>query len=461
MTFKNYFPLRNLLGAGLLLASGASFLEAEEAPAEKKKIHFLTSSLDETRTAAGIDRMDGVRPLVGGAPLETKPFDLLAPALPLKEYPRDPLAADPMKPILRPIRNCGLFLKDHAGMQFDFRNATLYQMASEAMSHCREDGGCNRMLVRLDQKLWDLQGAGVGKMVTQFSHYEAVGSGAEEGIQVGSDVTLDALWGQPGRTKLCYLRLEQGILDDRIRFVAGKMNPNNYILNSPFIGDEDTQFLAGPFDGCTALPRGFQGYLPGVAALTTPMAGLYANLVATSPLGGKERDTGFQTVGDGLWWFAAEAGLATSFLGEDRPGKLGVAFNRTNCGTNTTDEDTAVCGNAFAATAIQHLTPDLGVWLQYASTERELSSTVREISAGVSLDKPFGRRGDGWGIAMGSSEPADASLPVQTTMETYYRIQLTQSIQLTPDLQLVMNPSYADGDNKTIVVGGLRLLVRF
>ncbi len=48
----------------------------------------------------------------------------------------------------------------------------------------------------------------------------------------------------------------------------------------------------------------------------------------------------------------------------------------------------------------------------------------------------------------------------QTMVEAFYRIQLTESMQLTPDIQVIFNPG-AGNDNDVSVVLGLRLTTDF
>ena len=44
-------------------------------------------------------------------------------------------------------------------------------------------------------------------------------------------------------------------------------------------------------------------------------------------------------------------------------------------------------------------------------------------------------------------------------IETYYRIQLTESMQLSPDLQIVLQP--ATGADRPVYVFGIRLKTQF
>jgi hypothetical protein len=43
--------------------------------------------------------------------------------------------------------------------------------------------------------------------------------------------------------------------------------------------------------------------------------------------------------------------------------------------------------------------------------------------------KPFGRRGDMFGISLIHSEPSSGAMHHESVMETFYRLRLTRSIQ--------------------------------
>jgi len=82
------------------------------------------------------------------------------------------------------------------------------------------------------------------------------------------------------------------------------------------------------------------------------------------------RGPGFDTIGDGLWWFGTEVGVVTAFLGEDRPGPLRPGGQHTNCGLTTTDADSSVTGDGLTLIMTQNLTPNFGIWLQYVPPTR-------------------------------------------------------------------------------------------
>jgi len=58
-------------------------------------------------------------------------------------------------------------------------------------------------------------------------------------------------------------------------------------------------------------------------------------------------------------------------------------------------------------------------------------------------------------INNGVGDPADTSLSNQTTLEAFWRFQLTQQIALTPSVQYLKNP-VGDPNEDTVWLWGLR-----
>lgn len=61
---------------------------------------------------------------------------------------------------------------------------------------------------------------------------------------------------------------------------------------------------------------------------------------------------------------------------------------------------------------------------------------------------------------MGWVNPTDSALDDEYVAEVFYRIQLTRNAQLTPDLQLIANPSNAPDDD-LLGIFGVRLRTAF
>ena len=62
------------------------------------------------------------------------------------------------------------------------------------------------------------------------------------------------------------------------------------------------------------------------------------------------------------------------------------------------------------------------------------------------------------GIAMGVDYPRDLSLRSQLTIEGFYRFLVTPTIQMTPDVQFIINPS-SNPSRNLVTVFGLRARV--
>ena len=129
-----------------------------------------------------------------------------------------------------------------------------------------------------------------------------------------------------------------------------------------------------------------------------------------------------------------------------------------------------------------------------------MSTVESSIACGIGVERPFGRRGDLFGVAYNWMRPSsDIGSPgtstsllggplspipatfigtpwnetdvfsnrtsntdprAQSMIEAFYRIQITGSMQLTPDIQVVFDPGMRS-DAKTSVVLGLRLTTDF
>ncbi|MSR19195.1 MAG: hypothetical protein EXS00_08585 [Phycisphaerales bacterium] len=411
----------------------------------------ISRSLSGTQDASGMDFMLGVRPLLGAR-------DEFAA---LQRSQVDALIGDPLAFAADAWFSMRQWAQDQGSTRLDLYDATVWQWATGTVPGDLSSGGVNRLNLRADTKLWNIDGQGMGRFTYQYRYTSTYPAGMGElGQNVGSNVSLDSDF-TSFRNRLVRFRLEQALLDGHALLSAGKINPNDYILNNPYAGDEVTQFLASIFDGNDAMPAGFQGYMPGCALLIVPTEGLYCNLVATSPMGASSSGLGFDDLGDGLYWFGAEAGLVVSNAEGTRPGKYAVVVSNTNVGIGTTDSSTAVSGNSIGFLAAQEVGDNLGVFGEFVYANPDLSAVKWEWAAGVSIDRPFDRRGDGAGLAFGMEAPSDGTDRVESVVELYYRIQMTQTLQITPDIQFIVDPNNPANDQNFITVFGIRATLRF
>jgi porin len=94
----------------------------------------------------------------------------------------------------------------------------------------------------------------------------------------------------------------------------------------------------------------------------------------------------------------------------------------------------------------------------FASNKGTSIKQVEEL--GLDHVKPFGRRGDMFGITFIHSEPSFGAKHHENVMETFYRLRLTKSVDLGPDLEISNHPMYASRAYTTALLG-MRMRVMF
>ena len=89
------------------------------------------------------------------------------------------------------------------------------------------------------------------------------------------------------------------------------------------------------------------------------------------------------------------------------------------------------------------------------------SALERTVSLGVGT--PMREGGDFLGVGVNWGQPNDstfgADLSDQYMAEVFYRVQLTQNLAITPDIQWVIDPARSDED--TLLFGGVRARLAF
>ena len=393
----------------------------------------------------------------------------------------DPLLGAPLSPVMSPLRNLESYLTDTVGLNFGMYYTLLYQHVADPVANTPRDLGTGRMDVNVVWNLWESPGTGggghshgggpahdghglIGVLVRQGQQL-GVSQDRSTRDSVGSTQGLNSLYLGPdgGPATLNLLYYQQGFLDDRVVVSAGKLHPNQYIGLNFWANDESRQFLAGPFDGIQTLGSGQGGYQLGIATQVILDDRFFMNGIVVDALGTPQ--TMFSTLGEGYLWTAAEIGWLLP-VDEERfggPSALSFIWAGSNLDELTTPgSQERRWGNGFALQYQGHLTSDLGLWAQGGVAGKTFSSTSAEVSVGLGYEKPFGRRGDLIGLAYNWSKPSDL-LPnqrSQSLVEAFYRIQLTGSMQLSPDVQVIFDPGDRAG-SETVFVFGVRLTTDF
>ena len=95
---------------------------------------------------------------------------------------------------------------------------------------------------------------------------------------------------------------------------------------------------------------------------------------------------------------------------------------------------------------------------RYSTSDGLLTATEEMLMVALGVSSPLGFQDDYAGIGFAWGQPSDPTLRDQYVIEAFYRLQLASTVQVTPDVQVIFQPSNAPDDD---VVGlfGLRLRV--
>lgn len=101
-------------------------------------------------------------------------------------------------------------------------------------------------------------------------------------------------------------------------------------------------------------------------------------------------------------------------------------------------------------------TPDQR-WMYFARAGwADGDSALVEESYTLGFMRKFRRNADLMGLAVNWGQPPQDGLDAQTTGELFYRVQLSENLALTPNLQLLRDPALNDEED-TVWVTGLRI----
>jgi porin len=292
-------------------------------------------------------------------------------------------------------------------------------------------------------------------------------------------------------TELWY---QQRLLDDTLTVRIGKMDlrggfecsgcPVSFDCN-PYANDETSQFLNYALVNNPTIPFPFYSSL-GVAAHYTPIENWYiTGAVADSH--GDYRESGFSTAFDGKDYFLyiVETGITPKINSARGPLQgqygIGVWHRPEPTGVSVPEEQESQTyrnNTGTYITAGQMIWKEndqkeddqgLGAFFRFGYAPSKMNDLSQFYSGGLSYKGLLdGRDNDVFavGVARGYfSNRASEVLPEdsETVLESFYNIEISKWMTLTPSIQYVADPSSEDNDRqpKDAVVFGLRAQMTF
>jgi porin len=372
--------------------------------------------------------------------------ELDADSLAISELPVDPvLRTDPLGFFVRPLNRLVKRSQQADRIKFGATYTFLEQHATATPYSARHDQVSGRM---------DFTG-----VWRPYDHGESAGSlsilvrsGTNFGItqqfnlsdKLGSGLYLNALQGggtqEPITVNVLYWR--EDLFDKRVSLYVGKIHPNQYVSLSMFNNDERTQFLNGENDGNVAFA--YDGTYAGGAALEIQATRhFYVHALAVDTEGSQQSN--LKTLVDRKYMESSELGWFSGSPGE-RYRDYRIYIWR---------DDTQTLGSGYGGGfGFEH--EFASGWAPFGkfgiATDR--GTSIRQTNTlGVAQVHPFARSGDMFGASFSYTEPNHTGSHHESVFESFYRVRLTQSIGLGPDLEISIHPTYASKAYTTTVLG--------
>jgi porin len=355
----------------------------------------------------------------------------------LGKIPADPLfQTDPFGIVTKTVDMGGSWLESGARLRFGATYTFLNQYATvipdTAQRHDQVSG-------RLDfTGNWEVyeKGSTAGSIALLIRSGTNIGMSQQWNLsdQMGSGIYLNCLQGggaqRPITVNVLYWR--QDFMHKRLSFYVGKLHPNQFVSLSFLNNDERTQFLNGENDGNLAIAS--DGTYAGGGAVDFQMTHhFYMHALAIDTIGSQY--TGIGTMGDNKFLEAIEFGW---FAGA--PGSKYLKLRATGW-----RDDTKTTGSGHGvAFGFDH--EYANGWAPFGryGFATETGTAIRQTDTlGITNLSPFGRRGDMFGAAFNYIQPTHTGKRHESLFETFYRIRMTKSMEIGPDVQVSIHPMYA------------------
>ncbi|MFP4053541.1 MAG: carbohydrate porin [Phycisphaerae bacterium] len=322
------------------------------------------------------------------------------------------------------------------------------------------------------EKLAGIPGASV------YAHAEGSWSDGLSASSVGDLFGVNADAAGDRSIDLTELYWEQSLLGGKVIVRAGKLDLTGGFECtgcavafdvSDYASDETSQFLNGALSGNPTIPFPAQGM--GAIVYVNPLPGFYA-AAGAADAHADARETGFNTAfhRPDEWFYIAETGVVPSIPSPN--GKLTGAYrvgmwldgrskDKWNQPGSQKRDDVGFYVTVDQALYKENADPEddqgLGLFARYGFAHDD----VNEIECFYSVGGQYkgllpGRDEDVWGVGFASAKLVNAAgfdKDHESALETYYRIQLTPWMTVSPSFQYIWNPGGVDGVGNAAVVG--------
>ena len=344
-------------------------------------------------------------------------------------------------------------IKRELGLSFGLDYQALYQVVDESPGEDEAAAGLFRFY-----GAWTLLGRNTGHpgtLVYKVEHGHRLGtdvSPEDLGFEAGTILPTGDTFTEFGNSNWAVTNLywQQRFLDGRVTFVAGNVDPPDYVdtygLNDPLKHFQNLAFLTNP---TIAVPD--QGLGAAFGLMATDNVYVVSGL---SDANGDPTVVGFDTfIDDNEYFKHLEIGWISSF---ERRFLDNIHLTAWHVDDREKAQVPDSWGLAFSLT--RFIDDKWMPFLQVGWSDGDASPMEASVSTGIA--RYFSKHRDLIGLGVSWGQPSDNSLHDQYTAELFYRLYLTQSLAITPDVQLTIDPAL-NPDEDVIGVFGLRVRLTF
>jgi len=344
------------------------------------------------------------------------------------------------------------------GLRFDVDLAFFDQYANRVVAG-RQNFGTFAWRIMGDWELFDLESSerfsGIGKGFWSWNAFGAAGLGYDPGRQtltgnVGAVNTLNATVFDQGGI-LDELFWKQVALGGKLLLLGGKIDMLYHFDTNRVANDGYSQFFSYSLVNNPSIPGPLYGGFGGVVRGNLPK-----NIYVMFGVGDSSVDEAvppWETLDNHSWYQLLELGISPDIpvLGKGN-------YRLTPWHNHLFGED----GFGVALNIDQELgRKDVVAFFRFGYGDEDVTPVKTFVSGGVAWEAPFGRADDRVAIGVAWSDPSPAEgFRSETLVELQYTLAFSDSISITPDLQIVFDPANNPGDD-VVVIPGIRALLKF
>ncbi len=232
------------------------------------------------------------------------------------------------------------------------------------------------------------------------------------------------------------LAWEQVLLDGALEVTVGQLDPNLIVDQNEYAGWDRESFLAQPLSSNSVRPSFLPALGVDVALRVTDRLTLAGIVMDADPLG---TYPDFKSFGRHFQYFAAVE--VSPQIGDLPRGTYRFTYNYLE--RNAYGPQSEAVYLSFEQPLCEHR----ALFFRYGASDGRYTDVEQMLSGGIVFTEAFGFNQDWLGAGVFWHEPTDAALGDEYGLETFWRLQLTERVQFTPDIQVILNPASSPARN--------------